>query len=146
VIVAHQLLKNDIVLHEYWLVTPPVAGRNSSPAGFATWMEWNSSAIQTESGEIPFHYTQIGQLKTELVPEPIPPLELASQTKVLSFSREYATDIRTLFHATGDFHYRSRWQEGVKIPAASCGAFRNPHQTSSVAHSEDAFDSGYSVG
>ena len=27
VIVAHQLLKNDIELHEYWLVTPPVAGR-----------------------------------------------------------------------------------------------------------------------
>jgi hypothetical protein len=33
---------------------------------------------------------------------------------VLSFSREYDTDIRTLFHATGDFKYRSRWQEGVK--------------------------------
>jgi len=114
VIVAHQLLKNDIELHEYWLVTRPLAGRNSSPAGFATWMEWNSSAIHTESGEIPFHYTHIGQLKTELVPEPIPPLELASKTKVLSFSREYDTDIRTLFHATGDFHYRSRWQEGVQ--------------------------------
>src|SRR5437867_10040841 len=46
VIVAHQLLKNDIEKHEYWLVTPPVAGRNSAPAGFAQWMEWNSSAIQ----------------------------------------------------------------------------------------------------
>jgi len=114
VIVAHQLLKNDIELHEYWLVTPPVAGRKSAPAGFAQWMEWNSSTIHTESGEMPFHYTQIGQLKNELVPEPIPPLELSSQTKVLSFSREYATDIRTLFHATGDFNYRSRWQEGVK--------------------------------
>ena len=114
VIVAHQLLKNDIALHEYWLVTPSVAGRNSAPAGFAQWMAWNSSAIQTESGAIPFHYTQIGQLKNELVPEPIPQLELASKTKVLSFSREYDTDIRTLFHATGDFNYRSRWQEGVK--------------------------------
>jgi hypothetical protein len=114
VIVAHQLLKNDIALHEYWLVTPPVAGRHSAPAGFATWMEWNNSAIHTDSGAIPFHYTHIGQLKNELVPEPLPQLALASKTKVLSFSREYDTDIRTLFHATGDFHYRSRWQEGVK--------------------------------
>ena len=114
VIVAHQLLKNDIALHEYLLVPPPVAGRKSAPAGFAQWMEWNSSAIHTESGAIPFHYTHIGQLKNELVPEPIPPLELASKTQVLSVSREYDTDIRTLLHATGDFNYRSRWQEGVK--------------------------------
>ena len=114
VIVAHQILKNDIALHEYWLVTPPVAGRKSAPAGFAQWMEWHSSTIQTENGEIPFHYTHIGQLKTELVPEPLPPLELSSKTKVLSFSREYDSDIKMLFHATGDFNYRSRWQEGVK--------------------------------
>lgn len=113
VIVAHQLLKNDIALHEYWLVTPSVAGRTSAPAGFAPWMEWNRSAIHTESGAMPFHYTHIGQLKNELVPEPLPPLELASKTKVLSCSRAYDTDIRTLLHATGDFHYRSRWLAGV---------------------------------
>jgi len=33
---------------------------------------------------------------------------------MLSFSKEYDTDIITLFHLTGDFNYRSRWQEGVK--------------------------------
>lgn len=114
VIVAHQLLKNDIELHEYWLVTPPLVGMTGPPAGFAKWMEWNSSAMHTESGEIPFHYTQIGQLKNGVVPEPIPLLELSSKTRVMSFSREYETDIITLFHATGNFNYRSRWQEGVK--------------------------------
>jgi NitT/TauT family transport system substrate-binding protein len=31
----------------------------------------------------------------------------------------------------------------VKIPAASCGAFREPHQTSSVAHFEDFSGTGY---
>jgi hypothetical protein len=30
-----------------------------------------------------------------------------------SATRIYDTDIVTLFHATGDFNYRSRWQEGV---------------------------------
>ena len=33
---------------------------------------------------------------------------------MISVSKEYETDIITLFHATGDFNYRSRWQEGVK--------------------------------
>src|SRR5690606_29112931 len=62
VIVAHQLLKNDIEQHEYWLVTDSLL-QQEPPAGLAGWMKWNSSAKQTESGEIPFHYTQLSSLK-----------------------------------------------------------------------------------
>jgi hypothetical protein len=78
-------------------------------------MRWNSSVKQTESGEIPFHYTQLGQLKNTIQPES-PPLkfELSKKAKVLSMTKEYETDILTLFHAVGDFHYRHRWREGVK--------------------------------
>jgi hypothetical protein len=36
-----------------------------------------------------------------------------------------------------------RYIHAVKIPAASCGAFREPHQTSSVAHFEDFSGTGY---
>ena len=53
------------------------------------------------------------QLKKELPIEPVPQLSLSNKTKVLSVSREYETDMITLFHATGDFNYRARWQEGV---------------------------------
>jgi hypothetical protein len=113
IIIAHQLLKNDIDKHEYWLVTKSLLP-DDAPAGFARWMKWDSSAKQTENGEVSFHYTQLGQLRNELVPEPSPQLELSKKVKVLSVSREYETDIITLFHATGDFNYRSRWQEGVK--------------------------------
>jgi len=64
IIVAHQLLKNDIEQHEYWLITKNL-GQDNPPAGFAQWMKWNSSAKQTESGEIFFHYTQLSPLKNE---------------------------------------------------------------------------------
>ncbi|MEO8211059.1 MAG: DUF2652 domain-containing protein, partial [bacterium] len=50
----------------------------------------------------------------EIIPEPLPILDLSEKVKVISVSREYETDIITLFHAAGDFKYRSRWQEGVK--------------------------------
>lgn len=113
IIVAHQLLKNDITEHEYWLVTKSLL-HDKPPADFTQWMKWDSSAKQTESGEISFHYTQLSELKNEIVPEPLPPLELLQKVKMLSVSKEYETDIITLFHATGDFTYRSRWQEGVK--------------------------------
>ena len=113
IIVAHQLLKNDIDQHEYWLVTKSLL-QNDPPAGFAQWMKWNSSAKQTESGEIPFHYTQLSQLKNGITPEPLPKVDLSKKTKMISVSKEYETDIITLFHATGDFNYRSQWLEGVK--------------------------------
>ena len=113
VIVAHQLLKNDIDQHEYWLVTKSLL-QDDPPADLTQWMQWNRSAKQTESGEIAFLYTQLGALKNEILPDQLPQLGLSEKVKMISVSKEYETDILTLFHATGDFNYRSRWQEGVK--------------------------------
>jgi len=113
VIVAHQLLKNNIDQHEYWLVTNDVL-RDDSPANLAAWMKWDCSAKETERGEIPFHYTQLGELKNEISPDSFPPLEIPNKIKLFSLSKEFETDYITLFHGVGDFNYRSRWKEGVK--------------------------------
>lgn len=113
IIVAHQLLKNDIDQHEYWLVTKSLL-LDSEPAGFTQWMKWNSSIKRTEAGEIPFQYTQLSELKDNLSPTSIPQDRLSDKVKVISVAKEYNADIIALFHATGDYHYRHRWQEGVK--------------------------------
>jgi len=113
VIVAHQLLKNNIEQHEYWLVTNDIF-RDDSPVNLATWMKWDSSVKETERGEIPFHYTQLGELKNEISPDSFPALEIPNKTKLFSISKEFETDYITLFHGVGDFNYRSRWREGVK--------------------------------
>ncbi|MEO8763706.1 MAG: DUF2652 domain-containing protein [Ginsengibacter sp.] len=113
IIVAHQLLKNDIAQHEYWLVTKSLV-KDNSPADFAQWMTWNSSSQQTASGEIAFHYTQLSELKNEISAGPFKSLDVSKKTKMISLSREYRTDIITLFHAAGDFRCRSKWQVGVK--------------------------------
>ena len=113
IIVAHQLLKNDIEQHEYWLVTKPLL-QGGQPAGFTQWMNWNKSTKQTESGEIPFVFTQLSELKNEIVPELLPTPELAKKMKVISLTEEYAAGIIPLFHATGNFSNRYRWQEDVE--------------------------------
>jgi hypothetical protein len=121
VIVAHQLLKNDIEQHEYWLVTSNVL-QDRKPAGLAQWMQWTNGISRTESGELPYVYTQLGPLKKEIAPAPDLKLDLPDKVKVISVSREYNTDIITLFHATGNFNYRSRWREGVqKVEGLSHG-------------------------
>jgi len=112
IIVAHQLLKNDIDKHEYWLVTKNIL-QDSPPKTFTNWMEWEDSFKQTESGEISFNYTQLSKLKEELPAEPFPQLDLVNKTKVLSVSGVFNTDIITLFHASGDLNNRQRWQHNV---------------------------------
>lgn len=113
VIVAHQLLKNDIDQHEYWLVTDSLA-TNKPLTGPAPWMEWSSSAKQTDSGDIPFQYVQLGELRQTIEPDPFPVSEFERRTKLLSVSKEYDTDIIRLLHATGNLSNRQRWDEGVK--------------------------------
>ena len=113
VIVAHQLLKNEIKTHEYWLITDNLLP-GSTPEEIKEWMEWNASAKQTENGNIPFHFTFLSPLRSEIEVEPRQQLDLSNKTKMFSVSREYATDFITLFHAAGDFAYRNQWQEGVK--------------------------------
>ena len=113
VIVAHQLLKNDIPQHEYWLVTNSLVS-DARPVDFAEWMKWMRSSRQTETGEIPFHYTQLSELKKNIELEPVVLPDLSRKLKVLSLSQVYDTDIITLFHASGDFNHRHLWLEGVK--------------------------------
>ncbi len=57
IIVAHQLLKNDIPLHEYWLITKSLL-KDNLPDDFTEWMKWSNSVKQTEEGQIDFLYTQ----------------------------------------------------------------------------------------
>ncbi len=112
IIVAHQLLKNDIPQHEYWLVTQNLLA-NEETLDFASWMQWNSSTKVTEGGEIPFQYTQLGQLRNQIPTESPKHVDIENMSNIFSVERSYDTDIITLFHATGDFRYRHRWQEGV---------------------------------
>jgi hypothetical protein len=77
-------------------------------------MQWNSSAKHTENGEIAFSYTQLSPLKNDVQADPLPQIHLDKKRKMISVSREYQAAIIPLFHATGDFSYRSRWQVGVK--------------------------------
>ncbi|MET3876726.1 DUF2652 domain-containing protein [Chitinophaga sp. OAE865] len=113
VIVAHQLLKNDIEQHEYWLVTDNLL-RDEPPAGLAQWMTWDAATKQTETGDISFHYTHLSELRNTLPPDPDPQTELNNKVKMISVSKEFDTDIKTLTYTVVHFEFRHQWQIGVK--------------------------------
>jgi hypothetical protein len=61
IIVAHQLLKNDIPQREYWLITNSLsAGR--SPEEFAPSIRWDKGAKKVNKDEISYHFAQLGHL------------------------------------------------------------------------------------
>ena len=112
VIVAHQLLKNDIAQHEYWLVTKNLL-QGKQPTQLAQWMHWNSSAKQTGSGDISFLYTQLGPLKNK-IPTPSTHEETANKIKMLSVSRDYEINVKTLCYTVVHFEFRHLWYGGIK--------------------------------
>ena len=112
IIVAHQLLKNDIEQHEYWLITDNLI-KAISPSAFAEGLQWKNSIKQTETGTIPFQYALLSELRNTISTEIIPAPDLTGMRKIFSLTEKYPTDIITMFHASGDFNYRHRWMEGV---------------------------------
>jgi hypothetical protein len=63
VIVAHQLLKNDIPEHEYWLITQGLSG-GKAPKKFTPLIKWGRGTKQLDENKISFHFAQLGHLKT----------------------------------------------------------------------------------
>jgi hypothetical protein len=61
IIVAHQLLKNDISNHEYWLITNNLSEK--VPNVFEPWMQWNHGSKQINQTEVFFHFVQLAPLK-----------------------------------------------------------------------------------
>ena len=61
IIVAHQLLKNDISSHEYWLISNSLSEK--IPNMFKPWMKWNYGSKQVDQTEIFFHFAQLKPLK-----------------------------------------------------------------------------------
>lgn len=112
IIVAHQLLKNDIDQHEYWLLTPSLSG-GRIPDNLPARLDWNESSKETESGTVSFQYAQLSHLRDQIPPDAPLELEVKNRKKVIAVSRVYDVSILTLLHAAVDFPNRKRWQEGV---------------------------------
>ena len=113
IILAHQLLKNDIDHHEYWLVTNDIS-ENTGVNDLPEWINWKNSRKQTENGEVPFQYTYLSPLKETIPPVPTDQYEITEKVKVITLVREYDADINDLFFTVVNFNNRAKWQYGVK--------------------------------
>ena len=113
IIVAHQLLKNDIENHEYMLVTDRIRAKGELK-DLPGWVNWYTGKKITESGEVPYNYSMLTPLKEKITPDPVPELEPSEKTKVVSATHEYNIDIIGLLAVIGRYSERGSWQDGVR--------------------------------
>ena len=113
IIVAHQLLKNDIDNHEYMLVTDRFSSKEELK-DLPGWVSWNTGKKLTEAGEVPYNYSMLTPLKESISPDPLPELEPSEKRKVVTASHEYDIDIIGLLAIIGRYSERGSWQDGVR--------------------------------
>lgn len=114
VIKAHQLLKNDIPLHEYWLVTDDIYHQENK-TNLPEWMEWKEGKKQDDTNEIGFHYSLLTPLRNNISPEPADRFGIKGSSKmVISARKEFDVDIDKMFKTVADLSLRPQWMEGVK--------------------------------
>jgi hypothetical protein len=112
VIVAHQLLKNDIPDHEYWLVTGTLTD-DPRPYTGREWIMWNSNVHTSEAGQLPYHYAYLTPLKKQIKVDVHPDDLLKNARQLTSHSTFFPAHIYKVCHACGDFNLRHKWQDGV---------------------------------
>jgi hypothetical protein len=115
VITAHQLMKNDIPLHEYWLVTDSFLRDQSTHDQLPENLQWEKGSKQTQSGQVDYFYSMLTHLKKELKdPGPEQFGIRGKRVQVLSLQREYDENIERLFAVLGDLTRRPQWLKGLK--------------------------------
>lgn len=115
VIVAHQLLKNDIDLHEYWLATDNLFSDKKNLAQLPDWLEWQQGNKQTENGDISFNYSLLTPLKKNVQADlPTDRTLGENKLKLASVTQTMNAEIITVLSVIGNLSIRNKWQAGVK--------------------------------
>ncbi|HEY2726041.1 MAG TPA: DUF2652 domain-containing protein, partial [Parafilimonas sp.] len=113
VIIVHQLLKNDIDVHEYWLVTNNLFNSISANK-IPDWMNWQQGNKITDKGEVGFQYSMLSRLKEKVQPDALPDLGLGdNKIKLIGKSKIIDAQPISVLSIIGDFSLRTKWMEGV---------------------------------
>jgi len=114
VIVAHQLLKNDINPHEYWLVTNNLFNTGSNVI-IPQWLKWQHGNKLIENGSISFHYSMLTPLKENVHPDLPEDRTLGdNKLKIAGVNRIIDAEIIEVLSVLGDLSLRYKWQAGIK--------------------------------
>lgn len=113
VIVVHRLLKNDVPMDEYVLISDE-ASRMLSDLDLHTPLSFQSLSSSYDAGDIPYHYASIDQLKERLVlPSLLPKSPPTSNPLRVSIDIEQKPAV--VFEIISNLAYRHQWNKGAEV-------------------------------
>lgn len=114
VIAAHQLLKNDIPDHEYWLVTDELFAAGSGFNNLPGWLQWTEGSKATENGTIAYRYSMLSPLKEQIGKEQLPSHGIeGKRTEIFSLEKLYTHNIDKVYSVVADIPHRPLWLDGL---------------------------------
>ena len=114
VILIHQLLKNDIPIHEYWMVTQNCIADENHEA-LPELLQWSKGSKKTEHGTVDYYYSMLTPLKEDIPHENKQQLGInGKRQKVLTVERQFDQNIHRMLAVIGDLSNRPRWLDGLK--------------------------------
>jgi hypothetical protein len=131
VIRAHQLLKNDIPEHEYWLVTDNLYRQHFKREELPEWMQWMQGSKDVENDSIGYQYVFLKPL-LEKIPEQsrFPSAAQRGKKELIRVTKEMSAEFMQLFYLAVNLDLRSQWMEGVK----AVDKMGNPNNIVGVSH------------
>jgi hypothetical protein len=115
VIRAHQLLKNDIPQHEYWLVTDNLYSETFKAEQLPGWMQWMPGSKETENDSIRFQYAYLSPLLDTLPQESrFPSARQQGKIPLLTVEQEIDADFMDLFYLAINLDLRPQWVPDIK--------------------------------
>ena len=103
VIQVHRLLKNDIKIKEYALLTEQISSINDSTKSLTSVYDF---------GSITFAYSDLEPLKLKLPETPLIPDDVPKH-KLFSGSETFSMPINDLYEVISNFDYRLLWIKGI---------------------------------
>ncbi len=113
-IMAHRLLKNDVPMREYLLLTEAIStGRDQGLKGLEA-SDWESGKTAYQDvGEVSYHYLALSELHQHVVDPPPPAGGTRVENPVI---QEVLIDspLQDVFEVVTNFDYRLHWNKRVK--------------------------------
>ncbi len=113
-IMAHRLLKNDVPIHEYLLMTEPVIHGNGQELRGLEGSSWEKGkTFYADFGDVHYSYLALSELHKKVTD---PPRPLGGTRTKNSITQEVRIDapLQDVFEVVTNFDYRLHWSKNAK--------------------------------
>jgi hypothetical protein len=113
VIKAHRLMKNNVEVDEYVLISEDLEKIwTDTDQSLPDDQKWEKQSVEMDMGNVGYQFTQIGQWRANLHEVP-PTIKSDGELKIFGLDLDINAEASHLFEILSNLKYRAQWNNGV---------------------------------